>query len=160
MGRSGVTPLLAIIAVVAVVGFFWWLEREAADLDTAVVPVMEEAQPEAADLNTAMLAAEPAAAIGETGWMRFVTVDQRLGRGAFTIRLDAQNSFPVLLAPDLIARGVEVYGNDRVSMFGRIYVLNDSIRSVWVDQEAVDAGNADAIPGTPSFFRADSLSIN
>jgi len=160
MGRSGVTPLLAIIAVVAVVGFFWWLEREAADLDTAVVPVMEEEQPEAADLNTAMLAAEPAAAIGETGWMRFVTVDQRLGRGAFTVRLDAQNSYPVLLAPDLIARGVEVYGNDRVSMFGRIYVLNDSIRSVWVGQEAVDAGNADAIPGTPSFFRADSLSIN
>jgi hypothetical protein len=160
MGRSGVTPLLAIIAVVAVVGFFWWLEREAADLDTAVVPVMEEEQPEVADLNTAMLAAEPAAAIGETGWMRFVTVDRRLGRGAFTVRLDAQNSFPVLLAPDLIARGVEVYGNDRVSMFGRIYVLNDSIRSVWVDQEAVDAGNADAIPGTPSFFRVDSLSIN
>jgi hypothetical protein len=55
---------------------------------------------------------------------------------------------------------VEVYGNDRVSMFGRVYVLNDSIRSVWVDQEAVDAGSADAIPGTPSFFRADSLSIN
>ena len=160
MGRSRVTPLLAILAIVAVAGFFWWLEREAADLDTAAVPVMEEEPQQAADLNTAQLAAEPAAAIGETGWMRFVTVDQRLGRGAFTVRLDAEHAYPVLLAPDLIARGVEVYGNDRVSMFGRVYVLNDSIRSVWVDQEAVEAGSADAIPGTPSFFRADSLSIN
>lgn len=153
------TSLLAILAVAAVVGFFWWLERESAALDTAVAPVMED-EPQVADLNTAMLAAEPAAAIGERGWMRFVTVEERLGRAAFTVRLDGEHTYPVLLAPDLIARGVKVYGNDRVSLFGRVFTLNDSIRSVWVDQEAVEAGSADAIPGTPSFFLADSLSIN
>ncbi|MFO7587206.1 MAG: hypothetical protein R6X22_03945 [Gemmatimonadota bacterium] len=153
------TPLLAILAVVAVVGFFWWLQRASAGLDTAVVPVMEEEQ-QATDINTALLAAEPAAAVGERGWMRFVTVDRRLGRAAFTVRLDSEHSYPVLLAPDLIARGTDVYGNDRVSMFGRVFTLNDSIRKVWVDQAAVETGNANAIPGTPSFFLADSLSTN
>ncbi len=161
MGRSGVSPVLAILAVLAIVGFFWWLDRESSELDTSVAPVLEEeAAAPAVDLNTAALAADPVAAIGEEGWIRFATVAERLGRGAFTIRLDAEHSFPVLMSPDLIARGTEVYGNDRVSMFGRIFTLNDSIRSVWVSQQAVEAGNARAIPASPSFFLADSLSTN
>jgi len=106
------------------------------------------------------MAADLEGSIGQEGWIRFVTVDQRLGRAAFTIGLDAENSLPVLLAPDVIRRGAEVYGNDRVNMFGRMYVLNDSIRNEWVNQDAVDAENRDAIPSTAGFFLADSLSIN
>ena len=120
----------------------------------------EEVVAEAIDLNTAAMAADLEGSIGQEGWIRFVTVDQRLGRAAFTIGLDAENSLPVLLAPDVIRRGAEVYGNDRVNMFGRVYVLNDSIRNEWVNQDAVDAENRDAIPSTPGFFLADSLSIN
>ena len=45
-------------------------------------------------------------------------------------------------------------------MFGKLYVLNDSIGNEWVNQEAVDGANAAAIPSAPGFFLADSLSIN
>jgi hypothetical protein len=161
MGRSGVSPILAIIAIAAIAGFFYWLNLESAALDTVVEPVMEEeVVAEAIDLNTAAMAADLEGSIGQEGWIRFVTVDERLGRAAFTVGLDAETSLPVLLAPDVIRRGAEVYGNDRVNMFGRLYVLNDSIRNEWVNQEAVDAENRDAIPATPGFFLADSLSIN
>ena len=161
MGRSGVSPILAIIAIAAIVGFFYWLDQESAALDTVVEPVMEEeVVAEAIDLNTAAMAADLEGSIGQEGWIRFVTVNERLGRAAFTIGLDAENNLPVLLAPDLIRRGTDIYGNDRISMFGKLFVLNDSIRNEWVNQDAVDAENRDAIPSTPGFFLADSLSIN
>lgn len=161
MGRSGVSPILAIIAIAAIVGFFYWLDQESAALDTVIEPVMEEeVVAEAIDLNTAAMAADLEGSIGQEGWIRFVTVNQRLGRAAFTIGLDAENNLPVLLAPDLIRRGTDIYGNDRISMFGKLFVLNDSIRNEWVNQDAVDGANADAIPSTPGFFLADSLSIN
>jgi len=161
MGRSGVSPILAIIAIAAIVGFFYWLNQESAALDTVVEPVMEEEViAEAIDLNTAAMAADFEGSIGQKGWIRFVTVGERLGRAAFTIGLDAENSLPGLLSPDLIRRGTEIYWNDGVSMFGKVFVLNDSIRNEWVDQGAVDAENAEAIPSLPGFFLADSLSIN
>ncbi|MGW8283520.1 MAG: hypothetical protein ACWGON_09500 [Gemmatimonadota bacterium] len=161
MGRSGVSPLLAIIAIIAIAGFFYWLNLESEGLDTVVAPVMEdELVVEAIDLNTAAIAADLEGSIGEEGWIRFATVDERLGRAAFTVSLDAETSLPVLLSPDLIRRGTDIYGNDRVSMFGKLFVLNDSIRNEWVGQGAVDGANAGAIPATPGFFLADSLSIN
>ena len=159
--RRGVSPLLALVAIAAIVAFFWWLDNESEALDTVVAPVMEEQAPaEAVDLNTAAMAADLESSIGEEGWLRFVTVNERLGRAAFTIALDTENSLAVLLSPDLIRRGTEVYGNDQVSMFGKIFVLNDSIRNEWVSQDAVDRANADAIPASPGFFLADSLSTN
>ncbi len=161
MGRTGGTLILALVAVASIAAFFYWLDRESAALDTVVAPVLEEETvQEAVDLNTAAMAADLAGSIGEQGWLRFVTVNERLGRAAFSIGLDAENSLPVLLSPDLIRRGTEVYANDRVSMHGRLFVLNDSIRGEWVSQEAVDAGNAGAIPDAPGFFLADSLSVN
>lgn len=161
MGRSGVSPILAILAIAAMVGFFYWLNLESAAFDTVVEPMMEEeVVAEAIDLNTAAMAADLEGSIGQEGWIRFVTVNERLGRAAFTIGLDAENSLPVLLGPDLIRRGTDVYGNDRVSMFGKLYVLNDSIANEWVNQGAVDGANAAVIPLTPGFFLADSLSIN
>jgi hypothetical protein len=161
MGRSGVSPILAIIAIAAIVGFFYWLNAESAALDAVIEPVMEEeVVAEAIDLNTAAMAADFESSIGQEGWIRFVTVNERLGRAAFTIGLDAENSLPVLLSPDLIKRGTDIYANDGISMFGKVFVLNDSIRNEWVNQGAVDGENADAIPSTPGFFLADSLSIN
>lgn len=160
MGRSGGTLILALLAIAGIGAFFYWLDQESAALDTVVAPVMEEEAPEAVDLNTAAMAADLQASIGQQGWLRFVRVDQRLGRAAFSIGLDAENSLPVLLSPDLIRRGTEVYANDQVNLHGKMFVLNDSIKGEWVSQEAVDAGNEGSIPDTPGFFLADSLSMN
>ncbi|MDT8436082.1 MAG: hypothetical protein RRA92_04935 [Gemmatimonadota bacterium] len=158
------STVLAIVAVLAGVGFFWWLDREAAALDETVAPVLAEGEeaeaPEAVDLNTAVLATDPAGSVGQIGWIRFATVTERLGRASFAIRLDSATSLPVLLSPDLIARGTEVYGNDRVTMFGHLFTLNDSIRGEWVNRGAVEPDKAEAIPEIPAFFLADSLSMN
>jgi hypothetical protein len=132
----GASTLLMVVAVVAVVGFMYWLDRKTDSLGTEVAPVLQEqgAESEGVELEAVALAADPAAAVGQTGWLRGVSVDQRLGRGAFAVRLDEASTFPVLLSADL--------------------------RAEWVTQTAVDQEHASAIPASPSFMFADSLSFN
>ena len=157
----GASTILMVVAVIAVVGFMYWLNRKSDAYEAEIAPVLEdEAAAEVMDLNSAGMAADPASSVGQTGWLRGVTVDQRLGRGAFSVRLDGESTFPVLLSSDLIQLDTQVYGEDVVSLYGHVFTLNDSIRSVWVDQEAVDQENSSAIPTSPSFFMADSLSFN
>ncbi len=156
----GASTILMVVAVLAVVGFMWWLDRKAGSLDNEVAPVLEEVVETPVELNTAVLASEPASAVGETGYLRSVAVAQRLGRGAFALQLDSASTYPVLLSSDLIQMDEQVYGGDRVTLYGHVFTLNDSIRSVWVEQGAVDQENASAIPMSPSFIMADSLSFN
>lgn len=156
----GASTILMVVAVLSVVGFMWWLERKADSLGTDVAPVLEEVDSGPVDFNTAVLAAEPGAAVGQTGYMRSVPVAERLGRGAFTLQLDGEVTYPVLLSSDLIQMDTQVYAGDMVTLYGHVFTLNDSIRSVWVAQDAVDQQNAGAIPQSPSFMMADSLSFN
>ena len=157
----GASTILMVVAVLAVVGFMWWLDRKAGSLDTQVDPVLEavtESVP--VDLNSAVFASDPASVVDETGYLRSIAVAERLGRGAFTLQLDGDVTYPVLLSSDLIQMDTQVYAGDMVTLYGHVFTLNDSIRSVWVDQEAVDQENASAIPTSPSFIMADSLSFN
>lgn len=157
----GASTLLMVVAVVAVVGFMYWLDRKTKAYEAEVAPVLEDdVAAEIVDLNGAALAADPASAVGETGWLRSVTVDQRLGRGAFSVRLDGESTYPVLLSSDLIQLDTQVYGEDVVTLFGHVFTLNDSIASEWVNQDAVDQEYASAIPASPSFIMADSVSFN
>ena len=38
----GASTILMVVAVLAVVGFMWWLDRKAGSLATEVAPVLEE----------------------------------------------------------------------------------------------------------------------
>jgi hypothetical protein len=156
----GASTLLMVVAVVAVVGFMFWLDRKSNSFDAGVEPVLEEAAAEVVDLDTSMLASDPGSLVGQTGWLRTVAVDQALGRGVFSVALDSVNIYPILLSSDLIQMDTRVYGGDVVTLYGHIFTLNDSIRSEWVNQEAVDQLNASSIPQVPSFMIADSLSFN
>jgi len=153
--------MLMVVAVLAVVGFMWWLDRKADSFEPEVAPVLEEVTEEGpVDLNSAALAADPAGAVGQIGYLRSAAVAQRLGRGAFTVQLDSAVTYPVLMSTDLIQRDLQAYAGDQVTLYGHVFTLNDSIRGVWVEQGAVDSENAGAIPASPSFFMADSLSFN
>jgi len=156
----GASTTLMVVAVLAVVGFMWWLDRKADSFEPEVAPVLEEVAEGAVDLDAASLAADPAGAVGQIGYLRSAPVAQRLGRGAFTLQLDSAVSYPVLLSSDLIQRDLQAYAGDHVTLYGHVFTLNDSIRSVWVEQGAVDSENASAIPTSPSFIMADSLSFN
>jgi hypothetical protein len=160
-GSRGASPWLMVVAVLAVIGFFYWLSLQAQAYQRDVQAVTEEqATGELVEFIPAQLAAEPGSIVGQTGVLRDLGVVTRLGRGAIAVDLDGTRSYPVLLGPDLIRRNTMVIPGDRVTAYGSAYTLNDSIRAEWVNQSAVDAENSAAIPQTTSFVLADSLTFN
>lgn len=157
----GGSPLLAIIALLLVAGFFYWLNLEAKSARSEVQAMTDdEASGELVDIIPAQLADSPGSLVGEAGVLRDVAVQQTLGRGVVTIDLAGGNGYPILLGPDLIARGTQLANGQRVTLYGTVYTLNDSIRGAWVDGAAVESGSANAIPGTSSFVLADSITYN
>jgi len=157
----GAAPLLVILAILAVAGLLYWLNLQSESIEDEVAPVTEEeASRELVDFIPAQLAAAPESVVGERGVLRDIGVSQGLGRGVVTVDLDGENQYPVLLGPDLIAAGAVPRSGERVTVYGRVYALNDSIRGAWVSSSAVDQGNAGAIPETSSFMLADSLTFN
>ncbi|MFQ5889759.1 MAG: hypothetical protein ACE5JR_06865 [Gemmatimonadota bacterium] len=157
VGRA--SPLWLGGALIAVGGFLFWLFSATRSLETAVTPVLgdEGGGPTFMAMTVDELRGDPAAVVGRTVGLEKVPVAARLGRGAFTIRLDDATSYPVLLDRDLIQLNTQVYGGDVVKVWGHIFTFNDSIRDEWVRQTAVDAESAGKIPQTPSFLLADSL---
>ena len=158
-GSRGGSAWLTILAVLFVSGFLYWLVMQARAIESEV-PVVTEDSGEVVEFIPAQLAAEPGSIIGQTGVLTDLGVTARLGRGAIAVDLDGTNSYPILLARDLIQRNTMILPGDRVTAYGRAYTLNDSIRAEWVNQDAVDAENADAIPATASFVLADSITFN
>ncbi len=160
-GSRGASPRLMVVAVLMVLGFFYWLNLQAQAHQREVQALTdEEAAGELVEFIPAQLAAEPGSVVGQTGVLRDLSVVFRLGRGAIVVDLDGTNSYPVLLGSDIIRRSTMIIPGDRVTVYGSAYTLNDSIRAEWVNQSAVDAENSAAIPQTTSFMLADSLTFN
>jgi hypothetical protein len=148
-----------VIALLLMAGFLYWLNLQAGTVRSEVEPETSGDE-EIVDLIPAQLIESPGTLVGEQGVLRNVGVSQSLGRGVVTIDLDGENQYPVLLGPDIIARGTSLASGDHVTVYGRVYALNDSIRGAWVERSAVERSNANAIPGTLSFVLADSLTFN
>lgn len=149
-----------VASIVLIAGFVFWLQWRIGGLEANVAPELEDDEPMLL-LND--LRGDLGGAVGSQAEIGLVTVGQSLGRGVFTMQIDENDEnalFPALLSRDLMARDTQIYGQDRLTAWGHIYTLNDSIRSEWVRLEAVTADNAGAIPATPSFMLVDSLSFN
>jgi hypothetical protein len=160
-GSTGLSTVLIIIAVAMVGGFLLWLYRTAQSLEDEVAPVMVGE----GSLDLLALSQDPATSVGKVADIGEVAVLQSLGRGVFLVQLASVetegegSAYPVLMSPDLIAGNTQVYGGDVVSLHGRVYSLNDSIRGQWVEAGAVNEGAAGSIPGIASFLLADSLEV-
>jgi hypothetical protein len=152
--------LLAILAVLAVAGFLYWLNLQAQAADRGVEVVTEGDTGETPDIIPAQLVDAPGSLVGTAGVLRDIAVKETLGRGVVTVDLDGTNAYPVLLGSDMIARNTQLANGQRVTLYGRVYTLNDSIRSAWVAGQAVEQGRESAIPATTSFVLADSVTYN
>jgi len=160
-GSRGASPWLIVVAVLFIMGFFYWLDVQSDVFKRDVQAVTaDEAAGELVEFIPAQLASEPGSVVGQTGVLRDLSVLARLGRGVVSVDLDGSSSYPILLSSDLIQRGTMIIQGDRVTAYGSAYTLNDSIRAEWVNQSAVDAENSAMIPQTTSFVLADSLTFN
>lgn len=155
IGTSGSAPLLVIISLLALLGFFGWLYMQS-KADVEEVPIeIEETEPEAIVLVD--LEGPAGELVGKFAEIQSATVERGLGRGVFTLSVGESMTYPVLLSSDLIAQGVAPQDGDRVNLKGRVYTLNDSIRSAWVEQGAIES--VAGISAAESFLLADSARV-
>ncbi len=155
IGTAGSAPLLVIISLLALLGFFGWLYMQA-NAEVEEVPIeIEEVEPEAIGLSD--LGSPAGELIGKVAEIESGMVVRGLGRGAFTLNLGESMTYPVLLSSDLIAQGVAPRDGDRVNLKGRVYTLNDSIRSAWLEQGAIES--VAGISAAESFLLADSARV-
>ncbi len=157
LGSSGNAPLLAVVTIVALLAFFAWLYLQARNAPEEV-PIVEVEEEASEALALSDLGGDPAALVGNFADIQEAAVRRNLGRGAFLLGVGETATYPVLLSPDLIQQSMLPDSGDLVAVKGRIYTLNDSIRSAWLEQGAVEtlAGISAAV----SFLLADSLHIN
>lgn len=153
IGTAGSAPLLVILSLLALAGFFGWLYMQA-QAEREEVPVeIDEAEPETV-LALVDFVNPSGEMVGKLAAIEGAAVDRSLGRGAFLLSLGESLTYPVLLSADLIAQGFAPEGGDRVNLRGRVYTLNDSIRSAWLEQGAVES--IAGISAAESFLLADS----
>jgi hypothetical protein len=160
-GATSLGTVLTVVAVVAVIAFMFWLYRESAELP--VVDALADVEPTGITVTAADLLADPTGAIGSEVAIDSIGVVMGLGEAVFSLALDETTSYPVLLAPDMLQRfrmqQMRLYGGDAVSVYGRVFTLNDSIRVEWVNQGAVDRAMLTNLPRTSSFILADSVEV-
>lgn len=153
-GIRGSAPVLVIIALAALFAFLGWLYT-VSTADVEEIPVeLEEAEPDV--LVLADLAGQSGTLVGKSAKIDGAEVDRGLGRGVFVVRV-GEGTYPVLLSADLIAQGISPGDGDRVNLKGTVYTLNDSIRSAWVEQGAIES--VTGISAAESFLLADSATI-
>lgn len=156
IGTAGSAPLLVIISLLALLGFFGWLYMQAQSVREEVpVEIDEQAEPTALALID--LRSPAGELIGKFAAVEGAAVDRGLGRGVFMVSLGDALTYPVLLSADLIAQGASPEAGDRVNLKGRVYTLNDSIRSAWLEQGAAES--IAGISAAESFLLADSLRV-
>lgn len=158
-GFRGTSTLLMVVAVAAMAGFLWWVYQEAQSVESSLTATPDSTQVEERAVTPTTLAEDPSSAIGRNAVFDSVEVEASLGRGVFTVALNDSVAFPVLLNPQMLQQGATVYGGDRVTVGGRFYTLNDSIRDAWVGRGAVDSARAGDLPSTAAFLLLDSLDI-
>ena len=163
-GEGGLGAILSIVALAAIAAFMFWLNQQSRRIDEERAAQAAEEVEEARDLNAGDLLADPAAAAGRHVVIESIRVASGLGQAAFALALTDSVSYPVLMSNDPIQRlraaNITIYGGDMVYVEGQIYTLNDSIRSAWVTEGAVEATLAAMIPDSPTFLLADSVVVN
>lgn len=163
MGASGggrslpdwVWPGLAFLSIVALMGYLYWATRE------VEVPMMEggSATGGTPRATPAEFAAAPGRWSGRLVRLDSVLVAGRLGRAAFTVELPGRPRYPVVMERWLIEQGVQVTMQDRVTLVGSVYALNDSVLNVWTQRGIVDPARRADVAQDSTFFLADSLEI-
>lgn len=160
-GFRGTTSLLLIVAVAATGGFLYWVYQQAQNTESSLQPAMQDTtSARNRPITPGLLAVDPASAVGRNAVLDSIEVGASLGRGVFTVNTSDSTAFPVLMNTEMIGRGATVYEGDRVTVGGRFYSLNDSIRNEWVSRGAVEQGNEGQLPASQAFLLADSLNIH
>lgn len=127
------TAPLAVLAVMSVLGFLYWLYVTAEPTTVAVVEEAPEDTAFAAMAPTdwATFATGPKSYVGMRLRFDGIAVVSRLGSAAFWTTLPNETPFLVRVDSALVAQGFAVTGGDVVRIIGTVHEMTDSVLDAW-----------------------------
>lgn len=136
------STILAVVSVVLIAGFLWWLGVSSEPTQVAVIEdevadtagVGEEAR---MDVTLAQIAAGPEAYVGRELAVRDVAVSSRMGAQAFWTELPNNQPFLIKLDSTLIASQETVSSGERMLVRGMMHAMTDSVLTAWEASGAI-----------------------
>lgn len=145
-------------AVILVAGFMYWLYAASSTPGSSVVAsdTLAGGLPRVSD---AVFASAPEQYSRRRVLLSSVKVAERLGRATLALDLPTRPGYPAILDRPVLEQDVGVVPGDNLAIAGSVYVLNDSILTVWAQRGLFDVENREKLEGQTTFFLVDSLEL-
>jgi len=161
--RRGATNLgvpLMIVAFVAIGGFMYWLNLQAAEYEASRVVEVQEEPADPGTIEGAVTVAAEEIQLdaspyeGQMVTLPVLPVASQLGTQGFWLEMPNRNPFLVSLNDDLMAQGISATQGQSATVTGMILAVNDSILTVWSDAGTISEGDRLAAEFATHFIEA------
>lgn len=148
-GASNLGMPLMIVAFLAMIGFFYWLNLQAQQEKASDAEAIEEqaAAPEseeeagAVTIQASNIQMDAAPYEGQTVRLEGMPVASGLGTQGFWIEMPNKNPFLVSMTEAVQAEGVQVQPGQTVTVTGAILPMNDSVLNAWSEAGSIGEGD-------------------
>ena len=148
------TGLWMTVAIVLVAGFMYWLYAESSSIERA--PIIADTAASIDVVPDTAFASNPQQFSRRRVLVRGVEVSEVLGRAALTLNLPGRPGYPVIL-DRTVGEDLKLVAGDMLALAGWVYLLNDSILSVWAQRGLYEVENREKLAGDSTFLLVDSL---
>lgn len=140
-GKVGTTLILAVVSVIAVGAFLWWLSVTAQPTEVKVAETSDStgSQPamNATEVSLGQLAAGVDGYRGQTIRIPNMEVASLVGPQAFWVQLPNSVPFLVKLDSAAMAGGARLQTGSHITVTGTVLAMSDSVLNAWVQQGAI-----------------------
>lgn len=163
-GAVSLSVPLMIAAFVAIGGFLYWLNLQAAEYEAAQL-IEEEIPEEVVTIEGAVMVAAEDIQLdagpfeGQIITLTALPVASPLGTQGFWLEMPNRNPFLVAFNDDLIAQGSTARQGQTVAVTGVVFAVNDSILNVWSAAGTISEGDRLAAEFATHFIEAALVQV-
>ena len=164
--RRGAADLgmpLMIVAFVAIGGFLYWLNGQAAA--EKALEMVEDTTTEAASTSDATVVAPTDIQLdatpfeGQTITLEALEIQGMLGTQGFWLGMPNGNPFLVSMSEDVMAEGLQLAQGGGATVTGTIYAIGDSVLNAWTEAGTIGDGERLQAEFATHYMEAEAVRV-
>jgi len=151
--------VVAVVAILGVVGFLWWISSAAQPRDLVAITEDDDTTAAASSGMTGevvgldQIVSNASGLVGRDIIIEDVSVAAAMGQRAFWIDLPNQQPFLISMGGEV----VPVQSGDVVDVAGRMHVMSDSVIAAWTSSGAITQGQEAEAQFAQTFLEAATV---
>lgn len=164
-GTRSITWVLSVLAVVAVVGLFYWLSVTAKPSTINTAPPSDTAStvtpgtPGVPTVTLANFATNIKSYVGQTIRIPGLKISSLLGKRAFWIQLPSSVPFLVAMDSSATVTGGSLASGAQLTVEGTVEAMSDSVLTAWQKQGVITASQKSEASFAQTFLEASQVVI-